>query len=949
MEAVSKKRKRKTCTQCSEEFTARHLSRHSCNKNQETKKNEQQTSSSANTNRNDKDIHVPVDFLHYSDSDDLDSDVCFDAGFSDSSDNGEELLFVDRLLEDEYSSDDQMTDFPNDHDDQYLVYFFKMLLKWQALFYISDRALEYLILLFRSLLYIISLTSDFASELYKKFPSTLYQLNKFISFERDNFRKLVVCPKCYATYEFEECIEVVEGLQTSKQCRNVVFPNHSLAHFRRPCGELLLKLVNINGSKKLVARKTFCYKSLEESVKHLVNRKGFEDQCEAWRNRIVPEDIMIDIYDGDVWKDFNGRIYNFFTEEGNYGVMLNVDWFQPFKYTNYSVGAVYLTILNLPRQERFKKKNIILVGLIPDMKSEPPTNSFIEPLVEELRTAWNGFTFNSFKCPQNPATFKLALICVGCDIPASRKLCGFLGHSATKGCNKCTKSFLGGVGEKNYGGFDISSWELRNLESHKETVRRIVKCKTKTNREQLEKEYGVRYSVLLELEYFDPIRMTIIDPMHNLFLGTAKRMLILWKDHKILMPEHFNEIQNRMEAVQCPSDVGKLPQKFASSFGSFNADQYKNWTILFSIFALNGILPVDHLEYWRKFVIACKLLCTRYLSRNNVKVAHLLLISFCRKVEQAFGCQSVTPNMHMHAHLNKCLYDFGPVYSFWLFSFERENGVLGSIPTNKREIETQLMRKFLKYNHCEDLLCYELESTEENFGPDFQKLCNMYDDKNRGTLNEMNRGMNYDFVKMSSKDVHIDSMCWALESFDGIKISTLKNCSLSERDVEFLKNMYNTLYSSAEMRNMEVCKTCRSPKYVDIFGSVLGVKIGRSCRSSMIIAYWHKEDGQICSYNDMELTPRPGQIQKLIVHNVIIGNKSYVHLLARVQWFSKPDEQIFKQFGKPVEAWHSNVYDVEGPSTYIPVQRIKAKFVYAFEKIRGKQVIAVMPRERFLC
>lgn len=72
-----------------------------------------------------------------------------------------------------------------------------------------------------------------------------------------------------------------------------------------------------------------------------------------------------------------------------------------------------------------RKKNIILVGLIPDMKSEPPTNTFIEPLVEELRNAWNGFTMNSYKFPQNPATFKLALICVGCGIPASRKLCGF--------------------------------------------------------------------------------------------------------------------------------------------------------------------------------------------------------------------------------------------------------------------------------------------------------------------------------------------------------------------------------------------------------------------------------------------------------------------------------------------------------------------------------------------
>lgn len=82
------------------------------------------------------------------------------------------------------------------------------------------------------------------------------------------------------------------------------------------------------------------------------------------------------------------------------------------------------------------------------MKTEPPTNTFIEPLVDELKEAWQGFSMKSFKSPSQPVTFKLALICVGCEIPASRKLCGFLGHAATKGCNKCMKSFDGGVGEK---------------------------------------------------------------------------------------------------------------------------------------------------------------------------------------------------------------------------------------------------------------------------------------------------------------------------------------------------------------------------------------------------------------------------------------------------------------------------------------------------------------------
>lgn len=52
-------------------------------------------------------------------------------------------------------------------------------------------------------------------------------------------------------------------------------------------------------------------------------------------------------------------------------------------------------------------------------------------------------------------------------------------------------------------------------------------------------------------------------------------------------------------------------------------------------------------------------------------------------------------NLHLHAHLRSCILDYGPVYSFWLFAFERMNGVLGSFQTNCHDISVQLMRKFL--------------------------------------------------------------------------------------------------------------------------------------------------------------------------------------------------------------------------------------------------------------
>ena len=95
---------------------------------------------------------------------------------------------------------------------------------------------------------------------------------------------------------------------------------------------------------------------------------------------------MSDIHDGRVWKDFqswNG--VPFLSGDNSYGLMMNIDWFQPFKRSQYSMGAIYLAVMNLPRHLRFKSENMILVGLIPGPnKPKLSINTFLKPLVDEL-------------------------------------------------------------------------------------------------------------------------------------------------------------------------------------------------------------------------------------------------------------------------------------------------------------------------------------------------------------------------------------------------------------------------------------------------------------------------------------------------------------------------------------------------------------------------------------
>ena len=144
---------------------------------------------------------------------------------------------------------------------------------------------------------------------------------------------------------------------------------------------------------------------------------------------------MGDVFEGRVWKEFLDSDRDpYFSKAGNLGVMLNVDWFQPYKHTNHSCGVIYLVLMNLPREERFKPENVIMVGIIPGPK-EPKgdINSFLKPLVDELIDFWDGVISEDLCLPGGMLKLRVALLALCCDVPATRKCGGFAGHSAAKG------------------------------------------------------------------------------------------------------------------------------------------------------------------------------------------------------------------------------------------------------------------------------------------------------------------------------------------------------------------------------------------------------------------------------------------------------------------------------------------------------------------------------------
>ena len=187
-------------------------------------------------------------------------------------------------------------------------------------------------------------------------------------------------------------------------------------------------------------------------------------------------------------------------------------------------------------------------------------------------------------------------------------------------------------GEKpDHSNFNRQEWIPRNNHNHRLNASKHRLAKTKAEQVVIERSTGVRYSVLLQIPYFDAPRMCIIDPMHNLFLGTAKKMLEIWKaDENLLSSKRFLEIQEKADSFVAPKGLGRVPFKIASGFSGFTAEQWKNWTLYFSLYSVYGVVPRQPYQCWQLFCKACFYLCWRQITYGDVHQVDVIFEDFCK-------------------------------------------------------------------------------------------------------------------------------------------------------------------------------------------------------------------------------------------------------------------------------------------------------------------------------
>ena len=446
------------------------------------------------------------------------------------------------------------------------------------------------------------------------------------------------------------------------------------------------------------------------------------------------------------------------------------------------------------------------------------------------------------------------------------------------------------------------------------------------------------------LPYYDCVRYAIIDPMHNLFLGTAKRILQKqWLQNDLIRREDINTIQQRMNSFYIPGSTGKIQHKVLSQFSNLNANEWKNWTLIFSLLSLYDILPEEHFACWHHFVSACAIYCSTTISTANIDKGHELMQKKFESAETLYGPSFLSLNTHLHLHLNQCFKDFGPCYGYWLFSFERYNGLLGQYLTNQRAIEIQLMQRFINDMHIKSIA----NSHNANLTAEQKKLFNdFFQTKSTTEFTETVYGQGHSFscnnsnsnisalLSLSSSD-----LSHSLLYVDNSSIKLLPPYKVHKFDddsLRYLKASYQVFLPDVEA--IDLPELCCKHHTAEWWGMRLVKHEYQESKLLYFQAYWIGRDGNI---SDDCTSLNAGLIEFFFSQRLEIRNQHEEVIMAKVQWLQdSPEKNALKEL---IQLWNNNLFKPFGPASFIPLLRIHEVCVGCEIEFKGEQLLAISP------
>lgn len=333
-------------------------------------------------------------------------------------------------------------------------------------------------------------------------------------------------------------------------------------------------------------------------------------------------------------------------------VQINIDGLPIYNSSNIEFWPILL------RCPCFKNNSYpIVVAIFCGVGKPDPLGAYLKPFIDELLVLLQEGLANR--------KIKLELFC--CDAPARAYLKEITGHSSTYSCERCNiKTEFSLPERKRFFPVNIVGDPRVDTDFHDDI----------TNNKHIKNK-----SPLLKLDGLGLVSNFVLDPMHLIYLGVVKRLIVnYWLEGKRPFKISKNVIENINSLLHnlrkyIPSEFGRKIRTL-KDVKRWKAVEFRFFLLYCGMVVLANTVNTVIYKHFLLLQTAIFILNSQELIEKYLNFAQRCLKKFVNKSPEIYDKFFVTYNVHSLLHICDDVKSYGPLEDYSSFGFESYLGCI---------------------------------------------------------------------------------------------------------------------------------------------------------------------------------------------------------------------------------------------------------------------------------
>ena len=461
---------------------------------------------------------------------------------------------------------------------------------------------------------------------------------------------------------------------------------------------------NVNGM--------FIEYNIKEVLKNAFEERDLRNLIDKHReNEKNDNNIVCDFTSGSEYKQLKENVL-----KGDYDVCLawNTDGASISTSSKGEIWPVQVKVLNIPPQNR--RSYQFLAGIFYTTKKKPAMNCFLKPFARKLKEVYEfGVTWHDKKTNTTRTSTVIAPIAT-LDCPARSAVQNVMQFNGCCGCSFCEHP--GMTCETGAGHNRVYPTGRIYQNRTKERMTQQAESAIRNNYEHVNGVKGP--TIVSTIPHFNIATSFVPDYMHAILNGIVPMLQNLWFDSKnkeetfYINKRKQEEIDKIINQIQPPDIIARIP-KTLSSRVYWKASEERDYLLFYFPIILKDKLPKKYYEHFLILSYATRILLQSEIHLQEIDLAESLFELFVNNVENLYGLEKCSFNVHQLLHMAESVRRWGPLWVWSMFTFEDANGYFKNLNHGPNKVDVEIVNtlKMLNaYYVLRNKMCTEIYNNE---------------------------------------------------------------------------------------------------------------------------------------------------------------------------------------------------------------------------------------------